>query len=131
MIVSFFRKKDILFIFLSLVIIVFFLQFNLLELALKIGFKPDDWILYFAYKSLDLHPLSKLLEVWGARGIYTTYQVYYMGLLESLVGFNYHSFQVVNLIFKALGTLAIFPLVLVIFRSRLLAILTTLFFATA
>lgn len=130
MITKFFLKtRDIFIIFLILAIVVFLLQFTLLDSALKIGFKPDDWILYFAYKTQGLHPLSKLLEVWAERGIYTTYQVYYMGLLEGLVGFDYRSFQVINLIFKALGTLAIFPLVLVIFKNKLLAILTTLFFA--
>lgn len=128
---SIFKKKDILIIFLILGFIVVGLQFTILELALKIGFKPDDWILYFSYKTLGPNPLSKITEVWGQRGIYTTYQVYYMGLLESLVGFDYRSFQVVNLIFKALGTLAIFPLVLVVFKNKLLAILTTLFFAVS
>lgn len=126
---SIFKKKGILVIFLSLVIIVFSLQFYLLDLALKIGFKPDDWALYFKYKTLGLHPLSKVLEVWGERGIYTTYQVYYMGLLESIVGFDYRSFQIVNVIFKASATLAVFPLVLVIFKNKSLAVLTTLLFA--
>lgn len=129
MIRSIIKNRDILIIFSILAVTVTLLQFTLLDLALKIGFKPDDWILYFAYKTLSLQPLSKLFEVWAERGIYTTYQVYYIGLLEALVGFDYHSFQVVNLIFKALGTLAIFPLVLVIFKNKLLAILTTLFFA--
>lgn len=128
---SILNKKDTLFIFLILAVIVTLLQFTLLDLALKIGFKPDDWILYFAYKTLGLHPLSKLLEVWAERGIYTTYQVYYIGLLETLVGFDYHSFQVINLIFKSLGTIAIFPLVLVIFKDKLLAIFATLFFAVS
>lgn len=96
---------------------------------MEIGFKPDDWALYFGYKTIGSNPLSKLLEVWGQRGIYTTYQVYYMGLLETLVEFDYHSFQAVNLIIKSLATLALFPVVLIIFNNRLLAILTTIFYA--
>lgn len=124
-----FKKRAILIIFLILAIIVTLLQFTLLDLTLKIGFKPDDWILYFTYKTLGVNPYSKLAEVWAERGIYTTYQVYYMGLLEKLVGFDYRSFQVVNLIFKTLGTLAIFPMLLVIFKNKLLAILTTILFA--
>ncbi|MEK7616901.1 MAG: hypothetical protein AAB414_02515 [Patescibacteria group bacterium] len=126
---SIFKKNEILIILLILGIIVVTLQFTILELALKIGFKPDDWILYFTYKSLGSNPLSEITKVWAERGIYTTYQVYYMGMLEALVGFDYRLFQVLNITFKALGTMAIFPLVLIIFKDKLLAILTTLFFA--
>lgn len=127
--VKIFKNSNILIIFLVLVITVLFLQFTLLDLALKIGFKPDDWILYFSYKSLGQHPLSKVTGLWAERGIYTTYQVYYMGLLEKLVGFDYRSFQIVNVIFKSLATVAVFPLMLVIFKNKSLAILTTFFFA--
>ncbi len=123
------KKRNILLIFLSLVIIIIPLQFILLDLALRIGFKPDDWILYFGYKTLGSHPLSQLPEVWAIRGIYTTYQVYYIGILENLIGFDYRSFQTIHVIFKSLATLAIFPVVLIIFKDKLLAILTTIFFA--
>jgi len=128
-IAKFFVKGNILIIFLALAITVTFLQFFLLDLALKIGFKPDDWILYFTYKTLGQNPHLQLLNVWKERGIYTTYQVFYMGFLETFVGFNYHSFQLVSLLFKSFATLAIFPLIIIIFKSKTLAIISTLLFA--
>lgn len=116
-------------IFLTLAVAVFFIQFTFLDLALEIGFKPDDWILYFEYKTLGPNPLSKIAQVWVERGAYTAYQVYYLGLLENLVGFDYKLFQTISLIFKSLATLAVFPLVLVIIKNKLLAVLTTILYA--
>lgn len=124
-------KKNIV-LFLILGIIVFVIEFTLFESALKIGFKPDDWALYFGYKSLGVNSLLKIAEVWHERGAYTTYQVYYIGLLDYLAGgLNFFSFQLINLIFKSLGTLMIFPLILVIFKSRILAIFTALIYAVS
>lgn len=121
-------KKNII-IFLLLGIVVFALEFILFQPALKIGFKPDDWSLYFGYKILGSDPLSKIAEAWHERGAYTTYQIYYLGLLENLGGFNFFSFQFINLIFKFLGTLMIFPLILVIFKNSKLAVFTTILYA--
>lgn len=124
-----FMKKEVLIIFLVLAVAVFFIHFTFLDLALKIGFKPDDWILYFSYKVLGSNPLSKIAQVWAERGAYTAYQVYYLGLLENLVGFDYHSFQMTSMIFKILATLSVFPLVLVIFKNKLLALTAAILYA--
>ncbi|MBI3103880.1 hypothetical protein HYZ05_02985 [Candidatus Daviesbacteria bacterium] len=121
--------KKLLFIFLVLAVIVIFLQVFLLNLVLGIGFKPDDWILLFSYKALGADPLSKIAQVWHERGAYTAYQVYYLGLLENLVGFNYRLFQITSLTFKILATLSLFPLVMIIFKSKKLAFFTTILYA--
>lgn len=121
-------KRNI-FIILILVILVIISQYYLLSDSLTLGFKPDDWILYFAYKTLGDNPLSKLAYVWGERGLYTTYQVYYMGLLDSLFGLNYYSFHLSNLILKIIAILGLYPLVWMIFRNKLLSVLTVLLFA--
>lgn len=112
-----------------MILFVIGVQYYLLADSLALGFKPDDWILYFNYKLLGENPLSKILSVWSERGIYTTYQVYYMGLLDSLVGFNHQAFHHINLIFKILATLSIYPLILVLFNRQLLAILAVIFFS--
>lgn len=122
-------KKEVTIIFLMLAVAVFFIHFTFLDLALKIGFKPDDWILYFFYKALGSNPVSKIAQVWVERGAYTAYQVYYLGLLESLVGFDYQSFQMTSMILKILATLSVFPLVLVIFKNKMLAYLTAVLYA--
>ena len=110
-------KKDTLIIFLILAIIVVVLQFTVLDLALKIGFKPDDWILYLSFKTLGNHPILKLMEVWKERGIYTTYQVYYIGLLQNVAIFSHLSISTINLISKAIATIAVFPLVQIVFKN--------------
>lgn len=123
-------RKD-LSIILGLILAIFISQYYLLSDSLTLGFKPDDWILYFSYKLLGPDPLSKIISVWSERGIYTTYQVYYMGFLDSLVGFNYQAFHHINLIFKILATLSLYPLVQVLFRRKLLSFLAVLLFSIA
>lgn len=115
-------------LFLLLVFIVIILQYDLLKPTTIIGLTPDDWSLRFHYKILGSSPFAKLSEVWQGRGAYTTFFLYYIGLLENFLGFNYHLFQTANITFKALATLAIFPLVLILFKNRLLAFLTTILF---
>lgn len=104
-------------------------NYYLLSDSLTLGFKPDDWILFFSYKALGTNPLSQIASVWAERGIYTTYQVYYMGFLDSLFGLNYYSFHFVNLIFKIVATISLYPLILVLFKNKLLAVLSVILFA--
>lgn len=119
------------FMLLILVLLVVLSQYYLLGGVLTLGFKPDDWILYFSYKLLGPDPLSKIISVWSERGIYTTYQVYYMGLLGSLVGLNYQAFQYINLTLKVLATLSLYPLTLILFKRKLLSFLAVLLFSIA
>lgn len=116
---------------LILLVSIIILQYYLLHDSLTLGFKPDDWILYFSYKLLGPEPLSKISSVWSERGIYTTYQVYYMGILDSLFGLNYYLFHWFNLILKILATLSLYPLVQVLFTRKLLSFLAVLLFSIA
>ncbi|MBI2085916.1 hypothetical protein HYT74_01085 [Candidatus Daviesbacteria bacterium] len=113
------------------VLLVVLSQYYLLSGVLTLGFKPDDWILYFSYKLLGSHPLSKIISVWLERGIYTTYQVYYLGFLDSLVSLNYQAFQYINLTFKILATLSLYPLTQVLFKRKILSFLAVLLFSIA
>lgn len=121
-------RRD-LFVILVLIFLVIISQYFLLSDSLTLGFKPDDWILYFAYKSLGSNPLFQLPAVWAERGLYTTYQVYYMGLLDSLFGLNYYAFHLTNLTLKVIATIGLYPLVVIIFKKRLLAYLTVILFS--
>lgn len=112
-----------------LAVIVSLVSFIILKPALGIGFTPDDWELYLRYKSLGQAPFNKLGQVWAERGLYTTYQIYYMGLLDSLVGYNHRLFQTTNIVFKIIATLSLYPLILTVFKRRILAFLTTTLFA--
>lgn len=104
-------------------------QYYLLGDSLTLGFKPDDWILYFNYKLLGENPLSKIFSVWTQRGLYTTYQVYYMGFLDKLFGLNYYSFHLINLIFKIIASISLYPLVLLLFKNRVLAFISVILFS--
>lgn len=106
---------------------VFVIQLMVLSEALKIGFSPDDWILFFDYKTLGDSPFFKVAEVWKHRGAYTTYQVYYIGFLVDVIGLDYQKLQLNNIIFKTLATVSFFPLVLVIFKDRILAFFAIIF----
>lgn len=116
-------------LFFFITVLVAAIEFNFLNSALGIGFSPDDWELYLRFKSLGVNPLSKIPQVWQERGLYTSYQIYYMGLLDFLAGYNHQLFQIINLIFKTLATVSLFPLMLVVFKRRFLAALTTLMYA--
>lgn len=117
--------------FLVLLIIVPAIHFFLLKPVWENGFGPDDWGLLYSYKSLvgDSDPLLQIGKVWHIRGMYTTYQVYYIGLLEKTFGLNYLAFQTVNILFKTIATLSVYFLVKIIFKRRSLAFLTTILFA--
>ena len=105
------------------------MQYDLLKPALEIGLTPDDWSFIFWYKLLGFHPLSKIADVWIERGPYTTVPLYYTGIINSLVGFDFFKMQIIGICFKILASMVLFPLVLLVFKSRLLAILTTILFA--
>lgn len=116
-------------LFILLSIIVIYLQYDLLKPTLELGFTPDDWAFVFWYKSLGQNPLLQIADVWSQRGDYTTVPLYYTGIVQSFAGFNFQAIQIISIIFKTLATLMIFPLVLVIFKSKVLAFLTTVLFA--
>lgn len=126
------HKKDFI-IFLFLIFIVSLLQIILFAPQLKFGFTPDDWWPLALYKHLNSDVLTNLLTVWKKNGLYTSYQVIYIyiSVLYKFFGLNYQSYQMTNLILKALSALILFPFVLTIFKNHLLAILTTILYAMA
>ncbi len=117
--------------FLTLLIIVSAIHFFLLKPVWENGLGPDDWGLLYSYKSLvgNNNPLLQIGKVWHIRGMYTTYQVYYIGLLEKTFGLNYLAFQTINILFKIIATLSVYFLVDTLFKKKYLAFLTTILFA--
>lgn len=123
-----FTSRDLI-IFVILIVLVLVMQYDLLRPAFQIGFTPDDWSFVFWYKLLGPSPLTKFFDVWSTRGPYTTVPIYYTGIIQGLVGFDFQKIQLIGIFFKILATLVLFPLTLLIFRNRLLAFLTVIFFA--
>lgn len=124
------HKADII-ILLSLVFIVGWLQVILLKPHLNYGFTPDDWWPLTFFKHLNSDFLTNILTVWKENGAYTSYQVFYISFLHNFFGFNFQSYQLTNHILKVLSAMAVYPLILVISKKRLLAFLTTILYAMA
>lgn len=107
------------------------LQYLILKPHLRYAFADVDWIFLLSFKQLSLKyydPVRHFINAWTQWGVYT-YQVYYIGLIEQFFGFNYRNFQIVTLIFKIIATLSIYPLILLVTRSKIAAFLTTLIYA--
>lgn len=116
-------------IFLFLIVVVAITQHSLLKSQLQYGFTPDDWWPLYEYKLLvNSDPITSLKQIWERHGIYTAYQIYYIGTLEKFFGFNFYNYNLTNQIFKALSVLSLYPLILIIFKRRLLAILAVILY---
>ncbi|MEK7616900.1 MAG: hypothetical protein AAB414_02510 [Patescibacteria group bacterium] len=116
----------------SLVVIVIISQIILLEPHLKYGFSDVDWGFLSFYKTQNpytIHQFIKNIEVGGTMGGVYTHQIYYIGIQNDLFGLDFKSFQITTHIFKILATLAVFPLLLAISGSILIALIATILFA--
>lgn len=120
-------------LFIGLAILVALLQYFIFSPHLRYGFADVDWDYLVSFKEYNLlfrNPVDHFLYAWAHWGVYT-YQVYYIGLIETLFGMDYRNFQIVTHLFKYIGTLCVFPVVLVITKRRLVAFLTTIIYAVA
>lgn len=105
------------------------LGYDFLKPAFEIGLSPEDREFILIYKLLGPNPLSKIFQVWAERGAYTTVPIYYIGTVQSIVGFNYQLIQSIGFLFRTLAILSIFPLTMLVFKNSWLAVLTTIVFA--
>ncbi len=127
---DFFSNNPI-WIFIILIPIIFILQFSLLKVILMFGISSEDWLLLFDHKIGGGFGnfFDKLSNIFFDKGIYSTTYIFYIGFLQDLFKGNYQAYQTTNIIFKTLATLSLYPLVLMIFKRRLLAFLTTTLYA--
>lgn len=111
-------------------ILVFITQFNLLQpiLQYRLFNTTEDWPYLIYYHTLDLNFLDKMIYVWKTFGLHSSAQVFHIGILSDFLGFNYSAYQIVNVTLKAIGTISVFPLILVLFRNEKLAFLATILF---
>lgn len=115
-------------VFAGLAILTFILQAVVYENHLKYGFRDGDWWLLYDFYNYGSLSLDHLVKTWQNHGIYT-YQIYYIGFANSLVGLDFPKLYQIMHISKLLATLSIFPLILTITKSRLSAFLTTIIFS--
>ncbi len=122
------RYRNLIILFVFSIPILYLLQYFAVSPVLNYGFTPDDWGLLFFYKSLGPDPLSKIPYVWSLKGAYTTSQVYFIGTLNHFFNLDYQAYQITNIILKTLATLSLYPLILIVFKRRSLAFLTTIIY---
>lgn len=120
-----------LWIFLFCATIVILIQFFLLKPILDFSlFSEDDWKWLLLFRSVpDSNILSKFALIWTKTGIHGGGYAIYMGIMGEILGNNYWIYQYLNVIFKIISTLTFFPLILILFKNRSLALLTTIIFA--
>lgn len=98
---------------------------------LDYGMHSDDWISLVRYKALEADLLDKIQIFWKRPGLgpHVTSQIIYMGFLEGIFGLNYQAFASINIAFKILATISLYPLVFLVFKRRLLAFLAVIFYS--
>lgn len=112
-----------------LIVLVILTQYLLGNKSLEMGFFTDDWMFLTIYRAYISNPILDLVSAWRNIGSHNFSHSYYLGILYSIFGLDYTAFRVTNLILKTLATLSLYPLVLIIFRKRLVAFLATLIYA--
>lgn len=111
--------------------LVVFLHILFDSIYLNFGMHSDDWISLVRYNALSVDFFHKALIFWKLPevGPHATSQILYIGLLERIVGgLNYKIFDLVNICFKILATISLYPLIMLIFNRKLLAFLVVLLY---
>lgn len=123
------NKQSKIWIFLLCAGIVFFIQFTILQPVIQYRLiDTQDWRYLLIYKSLEPNPFAQLINFWMHMGLHETPAIYYTGILSEFFGFNYQAYQIANVLFKTIAILSFFPLVLLFFKNKLLAFLSTIIF---
>lgn len=118
-------------IFLVVGIISISLQIFLLQPIFQLGLNDDDWVLITRFKLMGPNPFAEFFNFYKKFGPYITTDGFYITLLYDLFHENYRNYHIVNILFKSLATLAIFPFILLLFKSKLLTALTTFLYAVS
>lgn len=111
--------------FLLLVTIV--LDWFFFSKQLHYGFRDVDWqVLYFfkLFGNISSHHL------WGEikeLGVYAS-ESYYVGVLEQFIGINFVKLHLVTHVFKIFSAIAIYFLIMLVFKRKLLAFITSIIY---
>lgn len=117
------------FIFPTILLITLLFIFNHLIFGqqLNYGFRDVDWEMLLYYKIFGNLSLNHLFSAYKLMGAYT-YELYYVGLLEKVLGLNFVYLHGATQIFKVISGLSVYLLVLVIFKKKSLALLSSLIY---
>ncbi|OGE34532.1 hypothetical protein A3C32_04280 [Candidatus Daviesbacteria bacterium RIFCSPHIGHO2_02_FULL_41_14] len=110
-------------------IFLFILNYSTLEILLGMGLHGDDWKVLLWSKTLTTNHLINITDNLRGGGYGFLHEMYHIYFLERLWGGNISAFQLTNILIKTLATFSIFPMVLVIFKDKILSLFTTILFA--
>lgn len=121
--------KKLLLIF-GLLGLVIAIQFVIAKRQLGYGFFIDDWDNLSAYKLFVTNPISDALYAWNTLGPHRFAHVYYLGLLFDIFKYHYEYYNIFNQLLKAFSAFALFPVIYLMFKNKLLAFLVTIIYVT-
>lgn len=125
----FWSKNRVMNIFAFLIFFSFLwvLQNESIKDNLRYGFRDGDWWDIQFFKRYISLSFNQLLDTFKVFGIYTN-QVYFIGFLNYFFGLDFRSLYQANHLLKYFASLSVFPLVLLISKNKLVAVLCTVFY---
>lgn len=94
------------------------------------GFRDIDWMMLYRFKSLGEPSFDHFIQSFQLMGAYT-YQLYYVGFLSSIFGLDFTKLHIATHFFKLLAAISLYLLIANVFKSRLLAILTSVIYTAS
>lgn len=124
------NTKVSLLVFLLFLVGLWFLQDWAIRDNLKYGFRGDDWWILLHFETFGSSPLMHLINTWKTHAVYS-YQIYYAGFLVRLLGIDFYSLYQASHVFKYLSALSIFPLVYLVSKNKLMAVISTIIYVVS
>lgn len=113
-------------VFILLIPFIIISQYFILKPVFGVGIVSDDLT---ALMGAVTWQGKNYFEIWNNFGPHISYQIFYAGILNFLFGLNFAYYIKFNILLKILATLSLYPLILLISKSKLMAFLGTLIFA--
>lgn len=117
--------------FALLILLVIFTQYFLLKPVLGQGLTHDDLEVFYSAKLWGEKIISDPINTYIHFGPHYAYQEFYTFFLDFLFGSNFDYYLLFGIFLKVLATLSLYPLILLLFKRRSLAFLTTFLYGVS
>lgn len=124
---NFLLDKKNLFIVFLLLLITLVLNWFVFSKQLNYGLRDVDWMVLYFYKFFGSISLHHLWEEIKELGVYAS-ESYYVGILEQFIGLNFIRLHLVTHVFKIFSAIAVYFLIMLVFKRRLLAFITSIIY---
>lgn len=116
-------------VFLILIILVILLQVILLKPIVGQGLTHEDYAGFYSIGVFKNLIFSDPVGAWNQIGTHNVSHEFFIAFLDLLFGENYTFILYAGIFLKIISTILLYPLILVVTKNKLLAFLTTLFYA--